>query len=273
MTVPSMGAQSTFSFNAVNMVGWCTVGLTNTHLEREGMRGVRSHDVDDVRLGTTAVSGQIVMSPTDTELDTIEPYIIGAGGTVDATLSGVTIVVDKGQRVRTYTGCKVNRATYRGSSGGLLEVILDIEGLTGSTVGSAPGEPATLTPFVFSDTTLTLAGSAREVEGFEMVIDNALVTDRYQNSTTRTDLPEQDRIVTLQTTHAYSSNTSGLQGQALAGATGTLALNDGTNSRTYTFGKLQVEEQPIPVQGKGPIPLVINMTARKDGATKEIAVT
>jgi hypothetical protein len=198
---------------------------------------------------------------------------IGAGGTVAETLSEFAVVVDKGADVYTYANCKVNRLTLSGRQGELINLTLDVEGLTESATGSSPSEPTSATPYWFDDVVLTIGGTAYEVEAFELVVDNAIITDRFQMNATRADLPEGDRMVTLRTEHSYSTNTSGLHSVAVAGSNCTLVLADGTTTRTYTFAKLQSPDNGPEVGGKGPIPLIKNWTARKDGATKEIAAS
>ena len=271
MTTPTMGHECTFSVGGTSVHGWCTLAKRGTHLERDGMRGTRSHDVDDVVDGPYTVSGQIILNPTNTELVLLDVKAIGASGVVTETVPEFAVIVDKGQAVYTYGNCKVDRFTLRGRQGELLELVCDVSGKTETVAGSAPAEPASALPFWFDGVTLILQSSAREVEEFELVIDNALVKDRFQNSQTVTDLLEGDRNVTLRTVHGYSSNTSGLYGQAIAGATGTLAVSDGTSTRTYTFGKLQVPADGVEIRDKGEQRLTLNMVARKDGATKEIA--
>lgn len=272
MTAPQMGHQQTFSIGGTSMMGWITVGKRAVHLERDGMRGTRSHDVDDVATGPHTVDGQIIINPTNTELVALDLLAIGAGGTVDETLTEFAIIKENGSNTYTYSNCVCDRFTLRGSQGGLWEVTMDVVGRTETEAGSAPAEPASALPLAYSGgTALVLQGSAREVESVEMVIDNAVIKDRFQHSITVTDTPTADRTVTLRTTHSLSTNTNDLYDQALAGAVGTLAVTDGTSTRTYTFGKLQVPAEPKEVRGKGPLPLNLNMVARKDGATKEIA--
>lgn len=274
MTAPYMGHQQTFSVSGTSTYGFCTLAKRATHLERQGIRGTRSHDVDDVVEGPYTVNGQISLNPSNTELAALDVRAIGAGGTVAETLSEFAVLVDKGADVYTYANCKVNRMTLSGRQGELINLTLDVEGLTESATGSSPAEPSSATPFWFDDVVLTIGGTAYEVEAFELVVDNALLTDRFQMNESRADLPEGDRMVTLRTEHSYSSNTSGLHTVAIAGSTGTLVLNDGGgNSRTYSFGKLQAPNDGPEVASKGPIPLVKNFVARKDGATKEIAAS
>lgn len=275
MTTVYTGATNCrFSVAATNCVGWCTVGKHGTHLERVGTRGTRSHSNNDVIDGPYTVSGQIIMNPSNTELNLMETYIIGAGGTVDEVLGSFSLVVDRGNDVYTYAECKITRASYAGRQGELMLLTCDVIGTTEAATGTRPAEPASAAPFYFDDIVLTLAATAREVKELELTIDNVMVADRFNMNETVIDQPETDRNVTLRTVHDWSSNTSGLYGQAVGGAGGSLVLADGTSTRTYTFGMLQVPDESPPFQDKGPLDLTLNMTARKAGTTtKEIART
>lgn len=276
MTTPYMGHMQRFGINTgsvTSMFGFCTVGKHGTHLEREGTRGTRAHSNTDVIDGPYTVSGQIIINPTNTDLSLLETYIIGASGAVTNTLGEFHVVIDRGNDVYTYSNCKITRAVYSGRQGELLRLVCDVIGKTESATGTRPSEPTTATPFAFDDITLTLASSAREVEEFELVVDNHMIPDRFQHQQTVTDIPEADRTVTLRTVHSWSTNTSGLYSQAVGGSEGSLVLNDGTNTRTYTFGKLQVPDESPPLADRGPMMLTLNMVARKDTDSMEIART
>lgn len=274
MTAPYMGHQQKFSFAGTSVMGFCTMAKTETHLEREGMRGTRSHDTDDVVQGTNTSSGQIILNPTNTELNLFEEYFIGAGGTVDESLGEAPLIIDKGNDVYTYDNTQVDRATYTGRKGELLELTMDCEARKERAVGSSPTAPTSAACFAFSDITFNYSAQNYEIEAFELVIDNALVKDHFANSRTRHDLPEGDRIVTLRTEHSWSSNTNGLYDLALAGAAGILTLSDGTNSRVYTFGNIKAPAESPQVRDKGPIPFIINWVARvSTGNAKEVVRT
>ena len=274
MTVPALGHQCKFHIGVggtnTAMTGWCTLALHETHLEREGTRGTRSHDVDDVAAGPSICTGQIILNPTNTELCVLDVLAIGASGVVAETMTEFNVVVDKNVNTYTYANCVCDVFTLRGRAGGLIEVVMDVVAKAETDAGTV-AEPAAALPMGVAGTTLILAAAGKEVESFEMRIDNQIIKDRFQHEATLTDFSSADRIVTLTTEHSYSSNTSGLYDQALAGATGSLAVTDGTSTRTYTFGKLQVPADGPEIRSKGPVPLVLNMTARKDGSTKEIA--
>ena len=108
---------------------------------------------------------------------------------------------------------------------------------------------------------------------FELAIDNRLVADRFMNSTTVTDIPEGDRMITLRTTHAWAAANTDLNDQALAGAAGTLLFTNGGYSTAFGFATLQCPAESPVVAGKQEVPLVLNMIARKSGSTSELVVT
>jgi hypothetical protein len=252
-------------------------------IERDGLRGTRSRLADDTRQGTYRVAGTLLLEPTPADLAIWLPRILGGADISGAyalaeTLPSFSLAIDRVANVFTYAGCKVNRATFNGSKGGLVRLLLEIVGQS-EAVGSAGSLPS-LTPstehgpYIFAgDPTLTLNGVAREVAEFELTIENDLVSDRFMNSTTVVNLPEGDRVITLRTSHAWASANTDLYNQALAGAAGTLAFTNGSSSTTFSFGTLQAPSQSPVVAGKQEIMLQLNMTARKTGSTMELSVT
>jgi len=248
---------------------------------REGIRGSRSHTSEDTRVGPYTVSGTLTLEPTPEDLAIWLPRILGAAasGTTYAlaeTLPEFVLSVDRGAKVFTYSGCKVGKATFGGAEGSLLRLTMDIVGKTESVANSGTFPSLTLAstqPYIFSDLTLTLQSAAREVKQFELSIDNRLVTDRFMNSTTLTDVAEGDRIITLATTHAWSAANIDLYDQALAGSSGTLSLANAGYATTFSFAALQCPAASPIVAGREEVPLVLGMTARKVGTTSELTVT
>ena len=60
-----------------------------------------------------------------------------------------------------------------------------------AAAGSFPAlTPSVSQPYLFSDLALTLAATEREVQQFELSIDNHLITDRFMNSTVIVSAPE-----------------------------------------------------------------------------------
>jgi hypothetical protein len=252
-------------------------------IPRDGIRGSRSAVANDTRQGPYRVVGSVLLEPTPADLSIWLPRILGAapsGSTfaLAGALPSFSLSVDRVAKVFTYAGCKVNRATFAGEKGGLVRLRLDIVGQSESvaTAGSFPTLTASTEagPYLFAgDPTLTLNSVTREVQDFELAIDNGLVTDRFMNSLTVVNLPEGDRAVTLRTRHAWASANVDLYNQALAGAPGTLAFANGGSSTTFSFGTLQVPANSPTTPGKSEILLTLDMVARQTGGTLELTVS
>jgi len=251
------------------------LGEKDTHLEREGLRGSRSHNAADVRIGPKHVSGTIVLEPSPAELLTLAQYAIGSGGAVANAVPTFAVVVDRNEAVKTYQTNKINRLKLSGRQGGILRAELDIIGET-ETDGGTVAAPDSAAPYIFSDLILTLAGSSQDTESFDLEIDNHIDRERFLNYTTLPALVELDRTVKLRTTHPYNDATNTLLNQAVAGAAGTLALTDAgasSTTRTFTFGTLQVPYKTPSIPGKREVLVELDMTARTAINTAEIAVS
>lgn len=254
-----------------------TVGKRSEIVRRTGTRGTRSRNAADAVAGTYVVSGTLTLEPTPADLTIWLPRILGAvaSGTTFAlaeTLPTFYMIESKVADAHSWSGCKVNRATLTGTRGQPVQLALDIEALTESIADEFP----TLTlafdaPYILHDMTLTLAGSAREADGFELVIDNQLVVDRFMNSQTRISLPEGDRFITLRTNHPYAAANLDLYDQAVAGAAGALTLAGSDSVTSFIFAKLQVPAE-APSSQPGEIMLPLSMEALKSGDTNELIV-
>jgi len=255
-----------------------TVGKKGTIVRRSGTRGTRSRMADDAVAGPYTVSGQLTLEPTAADLSIWLPRILGAAasGTTFAlaeTLPTFYMIEDKIADVHSWTGCKVNKAVLSGSKGQLVRLVLDIEALTESIADSFPSVSLTYAAaYILHDLTLTLAGSARECDSFELTFDNQLVVDRFMNSQVRLNLPEGERIITLKTSHPYAADTLALYDQAVAGSAGALVLAGANSVTNFTFAKLQVPAEAPPSQA-GEIMLALNMDATSDNDTDEVVVT
>jgi len=249
-------------------------------VERDGLRGTRSHVSDDTRIGPYRVSGHLVLEPSPVDLGFWLEQILGGTPSGDSyalaeTIPSFTLGVARGPKNFRYAGCKVSRATFSGSQGMLLRVTLELVGQSETLETTAwPSIAADETgPYIFSDLTLTIDSAAREVHDFELVVDNALVADRFMNSTTIVNAPEGDRIVTLKTSHAWATANVDLYDPGLAGYTGaTLSFTSGAHTTAFTFGCLQAPaESPTAAQRQENL-LKLNWVARTVGSTPELAV-
>jgi hypothetical protein len=299
MTIAFLGHQALLGVVAESSYGVTpspgTIGaLTNAYVfvsetlrkrgnivERKGLRGTRSHVADDTRVGPYTVAGSLVLEPSPADLGFWFQHVLGgtpSGGSYPLadTIPSFTVGVARGPKNFRYTGCKIGKATFSGSQGALLRMTLEIVGQAETLDATSwPAISADVTgPYIFSDLALTINSLAREVRDFELVIDNALVTNRFMNSTVISAAPEGDRTVTLKTTHAWSTANVDLYDPGLAGYPGaTLAFTSGAHSSTFTFGSLQAPaDSPTTAQRQENF-LAVNWTARKTGTTGEVAVT
>lgn len=263
-----------------------SLALAGTHTHNDGIRGTRSKYSDQDVITARTISGDIVMNPRTIDMVTWFPRILGAApsGTTFAlaeTLPVFGVLVDRIAERFVYTGCYVNRARIRGTSGGLIEVTVSVEGKDEVNVGTAfPGTvPASsITEFFhFGQCTFALAAdvSAAEVKEFEITIDNMLDTSRFMNAITRAQIPSMGRNITLRVVTPYTADEIALHNQAIAGAAGTLTLTGaGAVSTLFTFGNLKAPAKSPVTQNKGEILLDLTMNARfVSGGARELVVT
>jgi hypothetical protein len=255
-----------------------------TILETAGIRGTRQHPTERTRSGPYTVSGQLTFHPSPVMMDFFLPMIMGAPEATDVFAFAETLVtnylaINRIGKMFTYAGVTVNKATFRGRAGQLLELALDVEAQT-ETVAAASGWPSltmpTDYPYVMSDGVLTLVGSTRSFSEFEITIDNVLTTDRFMNSTTRSEIPATDQIVTFKCGTPYTSAEVDLYNQTLLGSAASLVFTNADSTGkvlTFTFGKIQFPDMSPVVAGKSEIPLMLDGVARKTGSTAALSIT
>jgi len=257
-----------------------SLARAGTIIDTSGIRGTRSHHSARTRAGTTVVSGQFELHPTPGELDWLFPWILGADASGDTfalaeSLQLRDLLIDRVPDRFLYTNCVVSRAVFSAEAGHAVVLVIEIEGqdVTRSATAFPSISPLLEPPYVIMDGVLTLAASARKFNRFELTIDNLVQTDRFMNSTTRADIPAQDREIRLSVTTPYTSDETDLLAQATAGAAGSLVFTNGGYSTTFAFAALQVPPEDPVIPGKSEILLTLNMVARMAGTTKELVVT
>lgn len=259
-----------------------TLKMRQSHVRSEGVRGTRQRRKERIRIGQEAVSGNIIMNPSVTELDLLWSRILGgttAGGITDIaeTLPEFWVCRDDVSKVHTFNSCRVARATFSGTQGQPIQLTLDIEG-EDETIGNAGTFPAltldTDNFFIFSDLTLTLQSTARKFRQFTLTIDNMLDVNRYNNSTTRTEIATQDLEVTLSVDAPYTVDNIDLEDQAVAGAAGILVLTDAVTTYTFNFANVKSESEGPDGSGRSEIFLPLNsMTCYSDATSSAVKVT
>lgn len=252
---------------------------TEEHLDGNGARGTRSAYANRVRSGNKTIGGTIGLNVTPGQLALLLPRIMGGAGPVLAeTLPVFGVMVDRGSKVFTYSDCVINRATFRASAGGLLELELDIFGVS-ETVGASGSFPAlTITetladqPLTFMDGVFELPSTV-EVTAFELTIDNAVVR-RFANSTEATALTPGDRIVTTSLTVPWNDSYAALYADGIAGVVGQYAITNGTTSLLIDLPAVQIPRQtPVFAARNGETFLTLAGNCRRTVAAAEVSMT
>jgi hypothetical protein len=281
----SQGFQSQLGIDTVSPVtrGYefesCQITKAGTIIDSSGIRGSRSHHSERTREGNYTIEGLIELYPSPADLSYLLPLVLG--GTPEGTaypladsLPAFYVTVDKVAQVFIYAGCKVNKATFSGSQGQPMKLALEITGQT-ETAGAAGSFPAVTldnaAPLIFSDTTLTLLGAARQVKQWAVTIDNSLEV-RFANSTSATAITAKDRQVSLQCQNPFTSAEVDLYGQTLGGASASLVLANAGSSLAFNFVTLQFPARGPMVPGREEITLTLSGIARKVGTTDELSV-
>lgn len=293
MAEPSVGTTSRIAIDSALPFDASSIPIEHTGAESltesqvidetQGNTGTMEHIAERTRLGQKRCSGSIRVPCGKLALDTLLPLILGGTETLDSfplanSVSEFVMMVDRGQKVYTYAGCRIARATFTGASGQILMLDLDIEAETESE-GASGSFPAIATPtespWRLEDGVLTLQAATREFSEFSLVIENQLDTERFENSLTRIDMPLLDRIITLSTNHPWSSDNLDLIKQDLAGAGGTLVFTNTENSDalTFTMGAIQYPTKTPGTQKAQTTRLPLEGVVRKTGSTASLVVT
>ena len=302
---PSVGTLSKYALDTANPPAKAyeyltfSLGKRSTVLSTDGIRGTRSHPVERTRTGVYTVSGTISMHPGPSDLDTLLPFIMGQNATgsgnqgspfvytpVDKinsyTGASFFIGIDRIAQAHLFSGCQMDRATFRAVQGGFLEMELGIEGLAEQTgtVNSLLGAgfpglvPSLQTPYVLMDATLTYNATAYQFRQVEVTVDNALKKDRFMNSISRTDLPALDRIVSVSLSLPYTTDEIPLYDQNATAGNVVITFAIGSQSAlVFQLPAVQFPTQPPETPGREEILLPLNGIARKTGTTVEITIT
>lgn len=250
-------------------------------LDGNGLRGTREHDISRVRRNIRRIGGQISLQPNAAELALLLPWVLGAAASgttyaLDDALTDRYVVIDRIIKVFSYSGCKIDRATFRASQGEPLQLILDVVGQDES-VGNAGTFPSlsinTATgPFIFTDLTLVIGGVTYNAKDFELTIDNRLDRDRFFNSATLVSVMPTDRQITLRTNlpqgDAIAAYNSGPDGVAV-----TATFTNAGVSCLFSLVKVTFPRRSPNVPGRSEIMLPMEGVAYHSGSTNSLIVT
>jgi hypothetical protein len=264
-----------FDFQAADVV------LAEDFVDTNGLRGTRARAVERLRQGNRRVGGPLRLQPTAVEMANLLAWIMGGSPTgsptvtypLADTLADRYVVIDRGSKVFSYNGCRVNRATFRGAQGQPLDLTLDVVGID-ETLGNSGTFPAltldvTTVPFMFTDLVFVLNAVTVQALEVEITIDNAIDTNRFFNSQIATALIATDRHVTLNTRLSYGDQ-SALYGTGVGGVAATATFTAGGQVLTFTFAKVAFPRHSPPTRGREEVMLPLQGTCYKSGSTLEL---
>lgn len=234
-----------------------------------GLNGTRSHHYQATAEGNIDARGSFVFPARKQWFSYVLYWAMGGGSsnapTLAETAKTITCEVDKVVRVLTYAGCKIGTLELTSESNNPLIVnVNDVIAMsvTDAVAGTATTPVRTITDnlIMHHGLTMTVDGGSVYCNSLNLTLSNALEDDHFQNSVSRTAVPEGDRLVTGELTVDWSianAVTRGMWTKFVSGATAsiTAAYSDGTNTLTFTMAQCHYHEgdRPVGADGRGTI--------------------
>ncbi len=266
----------------------CGISKQGAHVDPQGVRSSRSHISENVADGPYTVGGPLSLGAHGCKQDVLTlllPWIMGntfSGNdiTIGDTLSEKDVTMDWGTMgVPRANNCKVNSANFSSQSGSNLTLGLEIEGLTW-TMGSAstfPSLTSTLSnqpPFVHHNGTFTLNSITTGLNSVGMSINHNLITDRFQASAFRTELPTSDLVVSVDVEIPFVSDYVTLYDMAVAGVSASFSYTNASGkSLVFTFANLKAPAQAIQIARNAEMVTRIPFQAYRTASTPLLVIT
>lgn len=278
-----MGYKSRMSIGG-NLVEFITHDIVETieRVEDEGIRGTRSHSYERINQGNIAVGGSITFEPTPAEFVFLLPLVLGNSTSAllltDALLD-VTILIDNLTATQTFVG-RFSAMHISGEPGKRIQLKMDFVGKTCvmTAGGSLSGFPDISTvPYMFygGGSGITIAGTAYNIDKFELTVDNKIVPT-YMMGQTATDLEPTDREVLLSIDTKYTTVEAALLTTALLGPilgspnAASIAFTNGTQTMAFTFSDIEAIPKTVPIPNKNHLRLGLDYRAYRVGSTSTL---
>jgi hypothetical protein len=265
----------------------CGISKQGVHIAPQGVRGSRSHIAENVADGPYTVGGPLNLGAYGCKPDVLTallPWIMGSTFvgtviTIGDTLTDKDITMDWGTMgVPRANNCRVNTASFASASGSNLTLGLEVEGLTW-TMGAAASFPAisatlsNLQPYVHHNGTFTLNSIAMGLNSANITISHNLITDRFQASAFRTELPSSDLGISVDVEMPFVSDYTTLYDMAVAGVSASFVYTNGTRSITFAFANLKAPAQAIQIARNAEMVTRIPFQAYRTSSTACLVVT
>lgn len=243
------------------------------------INGELDREIELLRDGAIHVNGPINLTPNAVELSYLLQWILGGtpsgGPTVTYPVTQTNnlvekyVTIDRVIKVFTYTGCKVNRATFRAVQGGLLELSLDLIGRTASEAAAGSFPVITLNfangPFVFRDVVMSVAGTTVTPKEFTLTVDNMLMGDRFFNSQTLVSIDQPDRKITFETSLPYGDFQALKAGFTSAGTAVVATFTNAGAILAFSMGKVAIPYTDPGTPGRAELMLPVSGDAMRSG--------
>lgn len=230
----------------------CGIGLRESVRSAEGITGRRPESSSRERQGPRQVAGPLNLFVTPTDLDQILPWIMGgakSGSNFPLTNYPPTFTLlhykDSTGGFFEWSGCVVNTATFSATTGGFLNVNLDVMGNdetqpTGITLNSYPDVKS---PYVMEDCVLLVNTTAYPFDSFSCTIAQNQDAKFFNNLTPQRYVPGI-RKTTVNLSMPLG-DTAALYGIAVASATVVATFTNGSDSLTITLNNVSSPRSAI----------------------------
>lgn len=269
--------------NAILMaVTDCDLLGERTFGEDRGKRGTRQEYDCGARILSETIQGGFNIRPTYAELDWLIERAIGdnisgypaAAATPGESVPALYAFVDKGPSNFRYDVLRINQLTISGSEGDYINVRVDFVGEDETDSVSWPGSPPSMncgSQFISSDSTFTLDSTAYPFKSFELSINNN-INSSQENSVTQSNFEAGSLAIGLNMTMANRSDTEAIYRRAVAGDSGNLALADGTQTYTFTFGNIKIPGSGPTIPEEGEITQDLSMMIKRTTSAQQISI-
>lgn len=267
------------TYAALEFLEGTTLGLNQTFLDTNGIRGTRQHAAARVRETQRATSGSLQFAPSATELDLLLPWILGTAESADVfalaeTVPARYIKTYRDGTKKLYDGLKVNRAVFSAAEGGPLGLAIDVLGVDEVADGDAT-EADTIDddagPYVLSDCVLSVGGSSYAFRSVSIEVMNALQV-KFNNSVTPTAIHATDLMVQVSLSLPFGDATA-LYGSSIAGVAVVATFTNGNRSIALNLAGVAAPKTQLPIGQRSARDLTWVGVARRTGSTAPISVT
>lgn len=251
----------------------------------DGKRGTRKQFACGARVLGEDVAGGFDLYPTAAQLDWIIQRFMGnniatypaAAASAQETLHPIYGFVDKGPSNFRYDLLHFSSIIFSFREGDYLNVRLNFVGSAEAGDVTWPvGAPAIDcdSEYVSSDVVFTYDSDPYAFKTLDLTVDNGILPGQQENALNRTIFEADDFMVDLNGTFGYRTDTKALYRQAIAGAAASIAMDDGNDVYTFSFGNLKLpgEGPKMPDSGETIMSLAMKAYSVFDPAAEQLSI-